>query len=114
MLSLFLDRVDRERWRKLANHILGKQREDGSWGQYYEAPGDLSTSVECYFALKLAGYSADSPPLQSARNFILSRGGVPNVRVFTKIWLALFGQWEWKGNSQYAPGANIFAIMGSF
>ena len=107
MLSLFLGRVDRERWRKLANYILSKQRDDGSWGQYYQAPGDLSTSVECYFALKLVGYPADSEPLQMARRFILSRGGVPGVRVFTKIWLALFGQWDWRGTPNM-PSEMIF------
>ncbi len=103
MLSLFLGRENRERWRKLANHMISKQREDGSWGQYYESPGDLSTSVECYFAWKLAGYSAESEPLQKARTFILSKGGVPKTRVFTKIWLALFGQWEWKGTPNMPP-----------
>ena len=103
MLSHFLGRVDRERWRKLTNLMLSKQQEDGSWGQYYEAPGDLSTSVECYFALKLAGYPADSPPLQKARRFILSGGGVPKVRVFTKIWLALFEQWDWRGTPNMPP-----------
>ena len=103
MLSQFLGRVDRERWRKLANYILSKQREDGSWGQYFEAPGDLSTSVESYFALKLAGHSPDSEPLRKARQFILSRGGVPRVRVFTTIWLALFGQWEWRGTPNMPP-----------
>ena len=103
LLSRFLGRVDRERWRKLTNYILSKQGDDGSWGQYYQAPGDLSTSVECYFALKLAGNSADSAPLQKARQFILSQGGVPKVRVFTKIWLALFGQWDWKGTPNLPP-----------
>ena len=103
MLSHFLGRVDPERWRKLANHILSKQRQDGSWGQYFDSPGDLSTSVESYFALKLAGYSADSEPLRRARRFILSKGGVPGVRVFTKIWLALFGQWDWQGTPNMPP-----------
>ena len=103
MLSHFLGRADQERWSKLVNHILSKQRDDGSWGQYYEAPGDLSTSVECYFALKLAGWSADSEPLRRARRFILSRGGVPGTRVFTKIWLALFGQWDWRGTPKMPP-----------
>ena len=108
MLSYFLGR-DRhnhprpERWRKVANYILSKQQHDGSWGQYYEAPGDVSTSVECYFALKLAGYSADSPALVKAREFIQSKGGVPKTRVFTKIWLALFGQWEWSGTPNLPP-----------
>ena len=97
LLTHFLGVADKERWRKLANHILGRQRADGTWGQFYDAPGDLSTSTECYFALKLAGHSPDDPLMRKAREFILSKGGVPNTRVFTKIWLALLGQWEWNG-----------------
>ena len=97
LLTHFLGVPDQGRWRKLAHHIIGRQRSDGTWGQYYDAPGDLSTSTECYFALKLAGYSPDEPFMRKAREFILSKGGIPNTRVFTKIWLALFGQWDWKG-----------------
>jgi squalene-hopene/tetraprenyl-beta-curcumene cyclase len=103
LLTCFLEVVDRGRWRKLANYILSKQREDGSWGQYFGAPGDVSTSVECYFALKLAGIPPDAGEMRRAREFILSRGGVPRVRVFTKIWLSLFGQWEWKGTPVMPP-----------
>ena len=55
LLNHFLGIKDADRWRKLANHILGQQRSDGTWGQYYGAQGDLSTTTECYFALKLAG-----------------------------------------------------------
>ena len=103
LLTCFLGVVDRERWRKLTNHILSKQRQDGSWGQYFGAPGDVSTSVECYFALKLAGVSASAEEMRKAKEFILSRGGVPEVRIFTKIWLSLFGQWEWKGTPVMPP-----------
>ena len=103
LLTYFLDVVDQERWRKLVNYIISKQRDDGSWGQYFGAPGDVSTSVECYFALKLAGVSADSTEMRRARVFILSKGGIPRVRVFTKIWLSLFGQWEWKGTPMMPP-----------
>ena len=103
LLSYFLGAVDRDRWWKLSNYILDRQGEDGSWGQYYAAPGDVSTSVECYFALKLAGVSADTPEMRQAREFILSRGGVPRVRIFTKIWLSLFGQWEWSGTPMMPP-----------
>ncbi len=96
MLTHFLGIGDADTWRKLVNRLLESQREDGTWGQYYGSPGDLSASVECYFALKLAGVSADSPAMIKAREFIISKGGVPRTRVFTKIWLALFGQWDWK------------------
>lgn len=97
MLTHFLGVGDGERWRKLANHILSRQRDDGTWGQFYGGEGDVSTSTECYFALKLAGVSADEPHMIKAREFILSKGGVPRTRTFTKIWLALFGQWDWRG-----------------
>ena len=97
LLTHFLGVADKERWGKLARHILDKQRSDGTWGQFYDAPGDVSTSTECYFALKLAGYSPEEPFMRRAREFILSKGGVPNTRVFTKIWLALFDQWDWRG-----------------
>ena len=103
LLTYFLDVVDKERWRKLTNYLLNKQRDDGSWGQYYGAPGDLSTSVECYLALKLAGVSPDKPEMRKAREFILSKGGVPKVRIFTKIWLSMFGQWEWEGTPIMPP-----------
>ena len=103
MLSLFLGKEDRARWNKICRSVLNAQQEDGSWGLYYGAPGDLSTSVECYFALKLAGVPADSDEMARARDFILSRGGVPGCRVFTKIWLALFDQWDWKGLPHMPP-----------
>ena len=103
LLTHFLGIGDGDTWRKLANHLFKSQREDGTWGQYYGSPGDLSTSVECYFALKLAGASPRDPRMVKARAFILSKGGVPQARVFTKIWLALFGQWSWKAVPALPP-----------
>ncbi len=97
LLHRFLGIEDDVKIGKLAKHILSKQNDEGAWGQFYGAPGDLSTSTECYFALKLAGVPADAPEMRRARQFILSKGGVPNTRVFTKIWLALLGQWDWRG-----------------
>ena len=97
LLTHFLGVADPDRWRKLANYIRGRQSADGTWGQYYGAPGDLSTTTECYFALKLAGVSPQEPSMRQAREFILSEGGVPQTRVFTKIWLSLLDQYDWKG-----------------
>ena len=103
MLTHILGAPDPERWRKIANYILGRQQEDGSWAQYYGAPGNLSTCVECYTALKMAGIPANSPAMTKAREFILSKGGVPNTRVFTKIWLAMLGQYPWKNLPAMPP-----------
>ena len=97
MLSRFLGHRDPDREGHIVNYLLSKQLADGSWSIYYGAPGDLSTTAECYFALKLCGEDPDSDPMRRAREFILQQGGLPRVRVFTRIWLALFGQWDWEG-----------------
>ena len=78
--------------RKIANELLARQRVDGTWAIWFEGPGDLSTTVEAYAALKLAGVD----PGQQARDFIRSRGGISKTRIFTKCFLALLGQWPWQ------------------
>ena len=114
LLTYYLDSDEGERWPPIVKDIQRRQREDGSWGMYYGAPGDLSTSVECYFALKLMGVSPDEPAMQRAREFILSKGSVPKTRVFTKIWLALFDQWEWQGTPIMPPEIVLFPTWAPF
>lgn len=97
MLFHFMGMVDKIRERKMARYILSKQTGEGSWSLWYGGPGDLSTTIESYFALKLAGYSADHPAMKSARDFILANGGILKARVFTKVFLALFGEYSWMG-----------------
>src|SRR5438093_7103978 len=75
--------------------IRSRQRADGTWANFYGGPADLSTTVEAYVALRLAGEDPDAPHLRSAREFVLAEGGVGRTRVFTRIWLALFGLWSW-------------------
>ena len=96
-LTHFLGLRDDVRWEKIQNHILSVQRAGGGWNQYYRGPSDLSTSCECYLALKMSGLPADDPRMQEGRDFILSKGGVEQTRVFTKIWFSLLGEWDWGG-----------------
>src|SRR5580658_5390763 len=35
--------------------IRSQQREDGTWANFHGGPGDLSTTIEAYWALRLAG-----------------------------------------------------------
>ena len=97
LLTHFLGVAQEERWRKIVNYLRSQQRPDGTWAIYHEGPSDINATTESYFALKLAGVSADDPSMGRAREFVLAAGGVPKVRIFTKIWLALFGQWDWRG-----------------
>ncbi len=78
-----------------ARWIRSQQREDGSWATFPGGPGDLSTTVEAWVALRLAGDSARSRHLRAAADFVISQGGVERSRVFTRIWLALFDLQSW-------------------
>ena len=78
--------------RKIANELLARQREDGTWSIWFDGPADLSTSIEAYAALELAG----ADPGRRAREYIRSQGGIARSRIFTKCFLALLGQWPWQ------------------
>ena len=78
-----------------ARWIRSQQREDGTWANFYGGPADLSTTVEAYLALRLAGDDPGDPHMKLACDWITDQGGVEATRVFTRIWLALFGLWSW-------------------
>ncbi len=96
LLTHFLGIPDPKRWGKIVSYLKSKQLPDGGWPIWYGAPGDLSITTEAYFAMKLAGVDPNDPAMTKARRFILAQGGLPNVRIFTKMWLAMFGQWDWR------------------
>lgn len=97
MLRRFLGRVDQNLERKAANYLRAKQLPDGGWDLFPGSPSDISATVKAYFALKLVGHGPDEPFMAKARENILAKGGVTKANVFTKITLALFGQYDWRG-----------------
>lgn len=94
-LREFLGISDVATTRAAANWIRSNQRDDGTWSNFYGGPADLSTTIEAYWALKLAGDSSDAEHMRRAAGFIVGNGGVERSRVFTRIWMALFGLWPW-------------------
>jgi len=78
-----------------ARWIRSQQRADGTWATFYSGPGELSTTIEAYVALKLAGDEPDQPHMRRALEFIQAEGGLEASRVFTRIWMAMFGEWSW-------------------
>jgi squalene-hopene/tetraprenyl-beta-curcumene cyclase len=76
--------------------IRSQQREDGTWANFYGGPGELSTTIEAYWALRLAGDESQAPHMRVAAEFIRREGGLECARVFTHVWLALFGLWSWE------------------
>jgi squalene-hopene/tetraprenyl-beta-curcumene cyclase len=79
-----------------ARWIRSRQRDDGTWANFEGGPADLSTTIESYVALRLAGDAPEAPHMRRAAEFVLDSGGVERSRVFTRLWLALFGLWPWE------------------
>jgi len=80
---------------RAARWIRSQQRADGSWATFGGGPADLSTTVEAWVALRLAGDPAEAAHMRAAAEFARSKGGVAATRVFTRIWLSLVGLWSW-------------------
>jgi squalene-hopene/tetraprenyl-beta-curcumene cyclase len=95
LLREFLGVRDARETERSAAWIRSQQRADGTWTNFYGGPGDLSTTIEAYWALRLAGDRPEAEHMRIAAEFILSQGGVAQARVFTHLWLALFGLWSW-------------------
>ena len=92
----FLDKVNISKEKKAVELLKRTQQPDGGWNIYYGGPSNLSTSVEAYFALKIAGVSTSDPLMIKAKTFVVNNGGIENCRVFTRQFLALFGLYEWE------------------
>jgi squalene-hopene/tetraprenyl-beta-curcumene cyclase len=96
LLREFLGVRRKDETERTAAWIRSQQRGDGTWGKFHDGPGDLSTTVEAYWALRLAGDRAEDPHMRSAAEFVRAEGGIEHARVFTHVWLALFGLWSWE------------------
>ncbi|OAR23145.1 squalene-hopene cyclase [Streptomyces sp. ERV7] len=103
LLRQFLGIQDEKTVRAAALFIRGEQREDGTWATFYGGPSELSATVEAYVALRLAGDRPDDPHMARASAWVRSQGGIAACRVFTRIWLALFGWWKWEDLPELPP-----------
>jgi squalene-hopene/tetraprenyl-beta-curcumene cyclase len=103
LLREFLGIRTAQETEEAARWIRSQQRPDGTWASFHGGPGELSTTVEAWVALRLAGDPPDSEHLEKARAFILESGGLEATRVFTRIWLAMFGAWSWDDLPELPP-----------
>ncbi|EAW20752.1 terpene cyclase/mutase family protein [Aspergillus fischeri NRRL 181] len=79
------------------------QGADGGWSTAPDQAGDISVTVEAYLALKILGLSEDDAAMRSARDFAIAAGGVARVRIFTRIYLAMFGLFPWAAVPELPP-----------
>ncbi|PYM06936.1 MAG: hypothetical protein DMD82_07120 [Candidatus Rokuibacteriota bacterium] len=92
-----IDRLDSDRERKAVAYLRQRQLPNGGWNLFEAGPADLSATIKAYFAMKMAGVSPEDPDMVRARARIRAMGGPVKATVFTKILLALFGEYDWNG-----------------
>ena len=101
------DEVDPVLQEKCVAHIRRRQIADGGWNIYEGGPSEVNATVKGYFALKLAGHAPTQPWMQEARACVLRLGGIPQMNTYSKLYLALLGQFPWK----YLPTVPVEMIF---
>ncbi|MCR8842216.1 squalene--hopene cyclase [Paenibacillus sp. SC116] len=84
--------------KQLSQRIVSRQHPEGYWSSYpNEMNGNVSATVEAYYALLYSGtMKKDDPILLKAKAYILRSGGMQKASsVMTKTMLAATGQRPW-------------------
>ncbi len=92
-----------ERRPKITRYLLSRQNVDGSWSIARRWDGDVSSTAEVYLALRILGVDSDDPALRRAEHYILRNGGLEEVRIFTRIFFAMFGLMPWDAIPSIPP-----------
>ncbi|HET9691762.1 MAG TPA: squalene--hopene cyclase [Acidimicrobiales bacterium] len=96
LLRHFLGTLTPEVAGAAARWIRSQQQPDGPWATFHGGPGDVSATVEAYVALRLAGDQPEAPHMAAASAWARAHGGIDAARVFTRIWLAMVGAFDWE------------------
>jgi squalene-hopene/tetraprenyl-beta-curcumene cyclase len=97
LLRRLIDRVDRKIEQSAIRYLRRRQNADGGWSLFQGGPSDLSATIKIYFAMKMAGVATGDATMLAAGERIRLMGGPAKANVFTKILLALFGEYDWNG-----------------
>jgi squalene-hopene/tetraprenyl-beta-curcumene cyclase len=76
MMRHFLGALNPAQAAATARWIRGNQAPDGTWSTFFGGPPDLSTTVEAYVALRLAGDAADAAHMNAAAAWVRAQGGL--------------------------------------
>ncbi len=110
----FLGIKDEALEERLVNFILDRQLEGGGWPIYPGGPPELNTTIKCYFALKLKGYSQGHPIMEKVRKIILNLGGIERSNSYNRFYLAMFGLGNWDAAPAIPPELILFPSWLSF
>jgi squalene-hopene/tetraprenyl-beta-curcumene cyclase len=108
LIMHYLGRSHEKKVHKAAEYLRQVQLADGGWGLYPGGPPNVTPSVKAYFVLKLLGDDASAPHMRKARQTILQLGGIEACNSYTKIYLAIFGQYDWNKCPAVIPEVILF------
>ena len=95
MTMHFIGRSDTNRARKAGNYIRERVLPEGGWATYPGGPPEVSPSAKAYFVLKLLGDDPKAAHMRKTRDLVCDLGGLEAANSFTRIYLAIFGQYPW-------------------
>lgn len=91
----FLGRLGDGKAVKAGETLRRAQTSTGGWNTFPGGVDDVNPTVKAYFSLKLLGDPANAPHMLAAREAARTLGGLEACNSFTKIYLAVFGQFPW-------------------
>lgn len=83
--------------------LRSQQGPDGSWPLVFEGAGHLGTTIQAYVALRLAGDRPDEEHMLRCAAWVRRQGGVTASPLTARVWLAMFGWWEWNDLPEIPP-----------
>jgi len=103
LTARYVDRLDPANDARLLAHLDQSALPTGGWAAYPGGPPSLDVSLLCYVALRFAGRSPDSRPMQEARGVILASGGIEASGFVPRFPLVFWGQIPPSGLTYLSP-----------
>ncbi|WP_433742413.1 squalene--hopene cyclase [Falsibacillus pallidus] len=97
ILLLSLEVPERDLILSLSERIKSRQHPNGAWKLFHDEPeGNLSLTIDAYYALLASGNSkVHDPHMIKAQKFIIQKGGIKEAKLYTKLFLAMTGNYKW-------------------
>jgi squalene-hopene/tetraprenyl-beta-curcumene cyclase len=97
LLCHLIDQVNRDKQTRAVRYLKSQQLPDGGYSLFEAGPGEPLGDDQGVLRDEDGRRPAERPAMVAARELIREMGGPAKADVFTKILLALFGEYDWNG-----------------